>query len=261
MENRNKEKHKMEDKVLAKIGDEEIKQSDFQTFLQNVPKEQQAYLSNPQARYYYFDQMVAVSLFAKEAEDAHMDETEEAQIAMRLAKKDILAQLGMREALKNVKVTEEEMKAFYEQNHAQFTKGETAHAKHILVDSEETCQKILEEIKSGAKSFEDAATEYSSCPSGQRGGDLGDFGRGQMVKEFDEAAFGGPVGEILGPVKTQFGYHLILVENRTEATEASFEEVEETIRRNLLKQKQNQVYSAKVDELRARYHVWQEEEV
>lgn len=89
-----------------------------------------------------------------------------------------------------------------------------ASARHILVDSEEKCLQIKAEITGGA-SFEDLAKQHSSCPSGQRGGDLGEFGPGQMVKEFDTVVFKEAVGEVHGPVKTQFGFHLLEVTSRS----------------------------------------------
>ncbi|TDI75927.1 MAG: peptidylprolyl isomerase [Bacteroidetes bacterium] len=91
----------------------------------------------------------------------------------------------------------------------------TARARHILVDTEETAQDLKTRIEGGEK-FTDMAREFSSCPSGKKGGDLGDFGPGQMVKEFDEAVFTSAVGEVLGPIKTQFGYHLIEVTSRAD---------------------------------------------
>ena len=81
------------------------------------------------------------------------------------------------------------------------------------------------------------------------------FKRGKMVKEFEDAAFNGEVGKVIGPVKTQFGYHLIKVENRTEETIASFDEAKESIRRNLLNMKQNTAYNEKVKALREKYNV------
>ena len=84
-------------------------------------------------------------------------------------------------------------------------------ASHILVDTKEDALQLKNSIESGKISFEDAAQKYSKCPSGQRGGDLGAFGRGQMVKPFEDAAFSAPVGVVTDPVKTQFGYHLIKV--------------------------------------------------
>jgi peptidyl-prolyl cis-trans isomerase C len=90
-----------------------------------------------------------------------------------------------------------------------------AEARHILVDSEEKCESIKQEIENG-RDFADAAKEFSTCPSGQKGGDLGEFGPGQMVKEFDEVVFSADVNTVQGPVKTQFGYHLLEVTNRSE---------------------------------------------
>ena len=89
-----------------------------------------------------------------------------------------------------------------------------ASARHILVDSEDKCQQLKTEIAGGA-SFEDLAKQHSSCPSGQQGGALGEFGPGQMVKEFDTVVFNEAVGEVHGPVKTQFGFHLLEITARS----------------------------------------------
>ena len=88
-----------------------------------------------------------------------------------------------------------------------------ASARHILVDSESKANELKEQIAGGAE-FGDLAREHSSCPSGAKGGELGEFGRGAMVPEFDEVVFSAPVGEVQGPVKTQFGYHLLEVTAR-----------------------------------------------
>ncbi len=88
-------------------------------------------------------------------------------------------------------------------------------ARHILVDTEERCQGLKDKISSGAD-FADLAKEHSSCPSGSKGGDLGEFGPGMMVKEFDEVVFSADVNTVQGPVKTQFGYHLLEVTSRND---------------------------------------------
>ncbi len=88
-----------------------------------------------------------------------------------------------------------------------------ATARHILVDSEERCNELKTEIENGV-SFEEAAKANSSCPSSANGGDLGQFGPGQMVPEFDKAVFSGDVGVVYGPIQTQFGYHLLEVTGR-----------------------------------------------
>jgi len=91
----------------------------------------------------------------------------------------------------------------------------TASARHILVDTEEQCQELKNQIEEGAE-FADLAKRHSSCPSGQNGGDLGQFGPGMMVKEFDEVVFSADVDTVQGPVKTQFGFHLLEVTERSD---------------------------------------------
>ena len=90
-----------------------------------------------------------------------------------------------------------------------------ASARHILVKTEEQCNNLKTEIEKGAD-FGELAQQHSLCPSGKQGGELGEFGRGQMVKEFDTVVFSAPVGEVQGPVKTQFGYHLLEVTKRSD---------------------------------------------
>ena len=90
-----------------------------------------------------------------------------------------------------------------------------ANARHILVDTEEACQKLKDEIETGA-GFAEIAAEHSNCPSGKQGGDLGQFSPGQMVPEFDRVVFNEEVGKVHGPVKTQFGYHLLEITERVD---------------------------------------------
>ena len=91
----------------------------------------------------------------------------------------------------------------------------TASARHILVPSEEACQDLKTQIEGGAD-FADLAKEHSTCPSGKSGGGLGEFAPGAMVPEFDAVVFSAPVGTVQGPVKTQFGFHLLEVTSRTD---------------------------------------------
>lgn len=88
-----------------------------------------------------------------------------------------------------------------------------ATARHILVNTEEECEALKKQIEDGAD-FAEVAKENSTCPSGRNGGDLGEFGPGQMVKEFDEVVFSGELNTVHGPVKTQFGYHLLEITSR-----------------------------------------------
>ncbi|MDP8261755.1 MAG: peptidylprolyl isomerase [Candidatus Ancaeobacter aquaticus] len=91
----------------------------------------------------------------------------------------------------------------------------TAKARHILVKNEEECSNIKNEILSGSD-FAEMARKHSQCPSGQKGGDLGEFSPGQMVRQFDEVVFSEDVDKVHGPIKTQFGYHLIEITERNE---------------------------------------------
>ena len=90
-----------------------------------------------------------------------------------------------------------------------------ATARHILVSSQEECENIKKQIEGGTD-FTEMAEKHSQCPSGKKGGDLGEFSPGQMVKEFDQVVFSEEVGKVLGPVETQFGFHLIEVTNRND---------------------------------------------
>jgi peptidyl-prolyl cis-trans isomerase C len=89
----------------------------------------------------------------------------------------------------------------------------TATARHLLVETEAQCNDIKAQIEAGAD-FAELAKQHSKCPSGQQGGDLGEFGKGMMVPEFDQVVFSAPINEVQGPVKTQFGYHLLEVTDR-----------------------------------------------
>ncbi len=91
----------------------------------------------------------------------------------------------------------------------------TASARHILVETEEKCEELKKQIADGAK-FADVASEHSSCPSGQSGGELGEFGQGMMVPEFDKVVFNEELNTVHGPIKTQFGYHLLEITSRSD---------------------------------------------
>ncbi len=90
-----------------------------------------------------------------------------------------------------------------------------ASARHILVDDEKMCKDLIEKINSGTD-FGELAKQHSKCPSGQQGGDLGEFGRGAMVPEFDQVVFNEEIGKAHGPVKTDFGYHVLEITSRTD---------------------------------------------
>lgn len=243
----------MENEVLAVVAGEEITSKELDEFLKNAPREQQAYTSNPEYREHFAEQLIALHLFTKMAEDEKLDQTDEFAKILLGARRDILAQMAMGEVLKNVTVEDFEVKAFYQANAHHFQKPATVSAKHILVETEEKANEIKAMLDKEEKTFEDAAKEFSTCPSKERGGDLGEFGRGQMVKEFEDAAFDAEIGQVVGPVKTQFGFHIIKVEKKNEPTMIEYDEVKDRIRENLVQQKQATVYDEKVKELKEKY--------
>jgi len=231
----------MEENVIAVVAGHKITEEEVTHYIQTLPREQQVYATQPQFRDYCKEQIIALYVLA------------EFLTQIEKAKQDILAQMVLRNIMKEVNVTEEEAKAYYEANKHNYQKGATVSAKHILTDSEEKCKEILAFIQNGEKTFEDAAKEFSSCPSSQRGGDLGQFGKGQMVKEFEDAAFAANIGEVVGPVKTQFGYHLIKVEKKNEACEVPFEEVKVKVMNEVAQKKREQVYSEKMTKLKEKF--------
>ena len=161
----------------------------------------------------------------------------------------------------SIEISEDELFDYYEANPDEFTQEEQVRARHILlqVGSDRTEQQAEEQILAirdrleAGEDFASLATELSDDPGSKaRGGDLGFFGRGQMIGEFEEAAFTAQPGEVVGPVKTNFGYHLIEVEERREAGRSSFAESQEQIRGRLLSQRAQDLAESKATELAER---------
>ncbi len=243
----------MSEKVIAKIAGRELTEKDYQAFLNKVPAEQRAYAEHPQAKAMYVEQFLTQHLYAQLGADLKLDETEEFAELMNVMKMEILSQLAMAETLKGIEVTSGECKAFYEDNKEMFKKAETVKAKHILVDEEEKANELMAAINAGEMDFAEAAKAESNCPSAAQGGDLGEFGKGQMVPAFEEAAFAAEVGKAIGPVKTDFGYHIILVDEHSEGGIMYFDEVRDQIKAQLSQQKSAEAFQAKSNELKAKY--------
>lgn len=243
----------MEQKIIATVGGHQITEAEVEAFIHSLPREQQVYAAHPDFRKQCEEQLIAVYAFAKYGEEEKIDETEEFKNVMENARKDILAQMAIGKIFEGITISDEEVREYFEANKARFAKGASVHAKHILVDSEDKCNELLESIVSGGKAFEDVAKESSTCPSGANGGDLGEFGKGQMVKEFEDAAFAAEIGHVVGPVKTQFGYHLIKVEDKKKAEDAKLDDVKEQIKSEIMQKKQQEAYTAKVEELKKKY--------
>ena len=132
---------------------------------------------------------------------------------------------------------------------------ESVKASHILVKEEAQAKELISKIKNGG-SFEELAKEFSTCPSGKNGGDLGYFSKGQMVKPFEDVAFGLKSGELTAePVQTQFGWHVIKVTDKKEAKQKDLAEIKGEIRSSLLYEKQKQKLTQLTDKAKTKYVV------
>jgi peptidyl-prolyl cis-trans isomerase C len=244
----------MDNKVVAIVNGREITERDMEETLIRFPKERQEFLRSDEGKKQLLDQIISFELIYNYAVDAGLENEEGYIESVERAKKELLTQWGINKFLSQVAVTDEEAEEYFKANGQYFKGNETVSAKHILVDSLEKANEVLEKLKDGL-TFEDAAEEYSSCPSKAQGGNLGEFTRGQMVPEFEDAAFKLEIGVVSEPVKTQFGYHLIKVENKKEAKSKEFSEVKDMIKGRLLQERQNYKYVEMTNDLKNKYSV------
>lgn len=240
--------------VLATVGNRTITRGDVETLLHSLNPQTAAQFQSEEGIRNLTRELASQELFYLDAIDRGMDKDAEYLQEVDRAKANILKQYALGSFLDSVKLTESEIADFYNENKAYFASPARVKASHILVDDAETAEKISEEIRNG-RPFEEAAGEYSKCPSKNAGGDLGDFTRGRMVPEFENAAFDMEKGQISAPVKTQFGYHLIKVYDKQDAGQQSLDEARDQIVEQLTSQKQQDVYAARVNELKSKYEI------
>ena len=236
------------DKILASVGGSPITEGDVLAFIRSLGQRGQAY-QNEQGIKLVTEELIAQKLFLAEAKKNLWEYEEGFKAELAKVKDRLLVNYAMDKALGNISVKDEEIKAYYDEHAAELMGGDSVSASHILVAEEEVAAELLAKIQAGDVTFEDAAKEHSTCPSGQNGGSLGEFTHGQMVPEFDEACFTMEVGELRGPVKTQFGYHIIRLDGKKEATSIPFEEIREELRGRLTAEKQEKTYKSKVNQL------------
>ena len=242
-------------KVLATVGGMPITEAEVDEFLASLGPRGQAY-NNPEGRGIILEQLIGNKLLLLDAKRNLIEAEPAFKEQLAKLKDNLLASYAAEKVISTVSVSDKEARDYYEENKDRFNQGETVNASHILVDTEEKALELLAKIKSGEVSFEDCAKENSSCPSGQQGGSLGDFGRGQMVPEFDVAVFSMEEGEITEtPVKTQFGYHLIKLNKKNPATTPAFEEIASEIKQGLLGEKRQKAYESKINQLKILYPV------
>lgn len=155
----------------------------------------------------------------------------------------------------DIEITEDEVKAYYEENKSNFDTPESIEVSHILVEDKETAQEILDKLKAG-EDFSKLAKEYSTdTATAEKGGELGFITSGEMVEEFEKAAFALKVGEISDIVKTDYGYHIIKATDYKEAKESTYEDSKELAKEAALAEKISSEYSTWVQELKTKYDI------
>ena len=176
----------MENKVLAKIDEFEITEKDLNDIINRYPEDKRGYFSTEEGKKALLEQTIGFELMNKLGEEIELNKTEEFKTEMENYAKDLLIRMTMNKVLSEVTITENDAEKYYNDNKDMFKEQPTVSAKHILVDSEEKAKEIKEEIDTNKISFEEAAKKYSSCPSKDQGGNLGVFGKGMMVPEFED---------------------------------------------------------------------------
>lgn len=237
-------------KILATVNGVNITSADFDREVRALPEYIRGMADTPQGKKEMIDTLVMRELILQQAAKEGLDKGPEIEEKLADLKKRIIVDTFLKKKVENdAKISDEELKKFYEQNKEKFKAGEQVRASHILVKSEQEAKDILAQLKQGAK-FEDLAKAKSVDTSASKGGDLGWFGKGNMVPAFEKAAFGLKEGELSGIVKSEFGYHIIKLTGKRPAGTRSFEEAKDQIRAALMPSKQQQVFMQLKEDLK-----------
>lgn len=224
--------------VVAKVNSKEIKLKEVKRLEKALPPQ---VLSGAKDKVKLFttlrDQMIDITLITEEAKKAGLEKDADVQKAIEQAKEQVLVQAFLSKELKNF-VTDAAVKSRYDKLVADMPKDEMeVKARHVLVKDESTAKKIIEDLKKGADFLKIAREQSIDKASAQEGGDVGYFRKGDMVKEFADAAFALVPGKITEtPVKTQFGWHVIKVDDKRKVKAPKFEEVQEQLKGAVLEE-------------------------
>lgn len=242
-----------EKEIIAKIGDQTITMSDLKQIIGYLSNNRQSMIEqNPQVKESILLQYVQSIVISQLAKKEGFDKKPEVSQKLNFYSDSLISNLYLEQQIGDkVTVSEEETKAYYDEHKNEFTTPEMVKARHILVkvdpsapeeEKKQAYQKaegILKQVQDG-EDFAELATELSDDSHTQsKGGDLGFFSRGKIVKPFEDVAFQMKPGETSGIVETQFGYHIIRVEERKEETLHSYDSMKERIHQRLLQQKKS----------------------
>ena len=241
-------------KPLAIVNTKPIYDSDIDEVIAGMGERGEGY-DSPQGRAAVLEQLIAQKLFLADAMRNLYEREPAFKAELARIKEQLLTQYAISKAVDNITVTDIEARKFFDEHRDLFTSQPVVSASHILMSDEDKAKALMAQINSGEITFEDAARRYSSCPSAQQGGSLGEFGRGQMVPEFEQAAFDMEIGELRGPIKTRFGYHIIRLDGKKQSDPITFDQACDQIKARLFDEKRQKAYQSKVNQLKILYPV------
>ncbi|KYJ87363.1 peptidylprolyl isomerase [Sulfurovum riftiae] len=244
--------------ILATVNGKNITKQDAEAFVNATSPNAHFAQLDPAQQNMIKERLIEKVLFMELAEKEGIEKDPEFKAAMEKIKDELLVNLWMKKQLDSIIISDSEAKEFYEKNKDKFVQKETVHARHILVPDEKTAKEIIDELK-GLKGdelkakFIELAKTKSKGPSAPKGGDLGNFAKGQMVPEFSKAVWALEKGQItIKPVKTQFGYHVIFLEDKTEVQTVPYEKVKDQIIVSLKQQEFAKKVAAIAKELKSK---------
>jgi peptidyl-prolyl cis-trans isomerase C len=242
--------------LVAKVGNAGITEADFQRELKSLPEYAQQLFEGEAGREKFLDEIIKREILYQEALKKGIDKEPDFKRKMEEFKRLTLAsELLEKEIISKDKVTDQEVKDYYDKHKADFTTTSQLRASHILVKTEPEAENVLARLEKGEK-FEDIARKESlDSVSAKNGGDIGYFGRGQLVPEFEKAAAGLKVGQLSGPVKTPFGYHIIKLTDRKTGPTLDFDKVKDVIRQRLAGERQKAAFDKYIAEIRKDFKI------
>jgi peptidyl-prolyl cis-trans isomerase C len=233
--------------VLATVGNHAITREMLDHIISTIPEENRVPFLTPDGRKKILDEVVSFTLMADAAKAEGLDKDPAIKTRLEYAQTEYLAREYFRRQLaKTPQVTEQELEAYYKEHLPEFKPSEEIQTRHILVKTEAEANKILEQVKAG-KDFSELAKKYSIDPAGARGGklELQDgrdwLPKGTFEKSFEHELFKISKGEVGGPIKTQFGWHIVKIDDRRTPEPPSFVQVRTMIKNRLQEQKNAQV--------------------